>query len=163
MVVVVIGGKCNAVPWCDAVRRCARGRCVLCVLHTVWISCIVCRMHTAGLVYACVMVACLGYSHQQHRIGVACGAAVVCCRSLERVAHSQGDSVSLYVVISHPGLWFTRPSWIVFAQSWFHLTMPNLGRCADSGLQAEVLCRDSMQLLKSQLALYWVQGFAHLV
>lgn len=112
--------QCNPV-----VRRCARGRCVLFVLHTVWISCIVCRMHTAGLVYACVMVACLGYSHQQHRIGVACGAAVVCCRSLERVAHSQGDSVSLYVVISHPELWFTRPSWIVFAQSWFHLPMPN--------------------------------------
>lgn len=63
------------------------------------------------------------------------------------------------------------PSWIVVHTSILDCvcavlvppTYAQLGRCADSGLQAEVLCRDSMQLLKSQLALYWVQGFAHLV
>lgn len=163
MVVVVIGGKvqCNSV-----VRRSA----ALCA----WQMRLVCLAHSVDLVHCmqnahCGSCVCVCYGcvfgvqppATPYRCCMWCGSSV-----LSELGKSRSLSGRQCLLVCRH-----LPSWIVVHTSILDCvcavlvppTYAQLGRCADSGLQAEVLCRDSMQLLKSQLALYWVQGFAHLV
>jgi hypothetical protein len=116
-----LGGKCNAVPWCN----------VACLLEASRVSCtqcesrVLCAGHNADCEHACAVDVCLGEGPPAapYRCGMWCGSSVML--ELGKSSSLSGRQCFLVCCHLHSGLLFTLPSWIALMQSQFHLPTPN--------------------------------------